>query len=121
MEDLSQENERGICADENQLTQGLHICSCLPFCLGRNCQFSYKTNNDSLFLYRYLVDHLYSKPPAERQRMHWVMDEEWWLECKKIGVEPVPDLGNGSVITMLGLHRHFEVFESRSDAVTSFA
>lgn len=26
-----------------------------------------------------------------------------------------------TVITMLGLHRHFEVFESRSDAVTSFA
>lgn len=26
-----------------------------------------------------------------------------------------------TVITMLGLHRHFEVFESRSDAVTSFS
>lgn len=26
-----------------------------------------------------------------------------------------------TVITMLGLHRHFEVFESRSDAVASFA
>jgi hypothetical protein len=54
-------------------------------------------------LYRYLVDHLYSKPPAERQRMHWVMDSEWWQECKKIGSEPLPPAGNGGHMTMLGL------------------
>jgi hypothetical protein len=33
-------------------------------------------------LYRYLVDHLYSKNPAERYRMHWVMDSEWARECE---------------------------------------
>ena len=53
-------------------------------------------------LYRYLMDHLYSKPPAERRLMHWVMDTEWWQECEKITNEPLPVHGNG-VITMLGL------------------
>src|SRR6266851_3605844 len=42
-------------------------------------------------LYRYLADHLYSKPPAERQSMHWVMDTEWQRECEKIAHEPLPD------------------------------
>ena len=50
-------------------------------------------------LYQYLVDHLYSKSAPERRSMHWVMDEEWWAECKKIGVEPT--LGHAAV--MLGL------------------
>jgi hypothetical protein len=53
-------------------------------------------------LYRYLIDHLYSKPPAERQRMHWVMEPEWMREVEKVTHEPQPQPANVT-ITMFGL------------------
>lgn len=33
--------------------------------------------DESLALYKRLVDLLYSAPPADRQRAHWVMSTEW--------------------------------------------
>ena len=38
-----------------------------------------------------LIDHLYATlhamPPAERRRAHWVMNDEWYHECRKAAME----------------------------------
>jgi HK97 family phage major capsid protein len=35
-------------------------------------------------LYRFLVDTLYGTPQPERGESRWVMNQEWWNECRKI-------------------------------------
>ena len=52
----------------------------------------------SLDLYRNLVDQLYAVPPSRRARSCWVMNQEWYDECRKIGDWPEP-----GVTTLLGL------------------
>ena len=42
-------------------------------------------------LYANLVDQLYAVPPARRARSCWVMNLDWWNECRKIGdLPPAP-------------------------------
>ena len=50
-------------------------------------------------LYANLVDQLYAAPAHTRKRSRWVMNHEWWDECRKIG-GGWPEAG---ITTMLGL------------------
>ena len=49
-------------------------------------------------LYTNLVHQLYSVPAPRRRRSCWVMNREWYDECRKIGGWPEP-----GITTMLGL------------------
>ena len=35
-------------------------------------------------LFRYLLETMYAMPPRERQTARWVMNPEWWNECRKL-------------------------------------
>ncbi len=36
-------------------------------------------------LHRYLIDTYYSQPAVTRRVSHWVMNTEWYDECRKLG------------------------------------
>ena len=35
-------------------------------------------------LYEYLVNHMYEVPGPMRYHYHWVMNQDWYDECRKI-------------------------------------
>ena len=35
-----------------------------------------------------LVDQLYAVPPDRRKRSCWIMNQDWWDECAKLGDWP---------------------------------
>ena len=55
-------------------------------------------------LYRNLVDQYYAVPPLRRPRSRWVMNQEWYDECRKIGGSGgQPGWPEAGITTMLGL------------------
>jgi HK97 family phage major capsid protein len=58
-------------------------------------------------LFKYLLETMYNMPPRERQAAHWVMNPEWWNECRKLADAtgfPVvlPPMRPGDPACMLG-------------------
>lgn len=55
-------------------------------------------------LRRYLIGHVYSSRPLG-EGAHWVMNAEWWDECRRLIYEPalLADLGSDRGLHLLGL------------------
>ena len=52
-------------------------------------------------LRRYLIDTLYSEPPDVRRTLQWVMNGEWFQDCRSLDWKPPIPLG--VPVTLLGL------------------